>query len=123
MFEMSGIQFLWVRVFVEVWRLNKNWVTLMFLLVTGAGGGIGLALGPSYIDKHGGFNACPGVKRSLGILQKFSIVSAVAGVLGIGCLYGKLRSRDSGIWHRFGDHWLWMTWGLVLVIWAVRNAC
>mmetsp|Transcript_52225 Transcript_52225/g.167401 ORF Transcript_52225/g.167401 Transcript_52225/m.167401 type:complete len:647 (+) Transcript_52225:90-2030(+) len=123
MFQMSGIQFLWVRVFVDVWHLNKNWVTLMFLVVSGAGGGIGIALGPSYIDRRGGFSTPSGVRRSLRVLQRISIASAVAGIVGIGCLYGKLKSKDAGIWKRFGDHWLWMTWGAILLIWAARSAC
>eukprot|EP00933_Yihiella_yeosuensis_P027617 TRINITY_DN21525_c0_g3_i1.p1 TRINITY_DN21525_c0_g3~~TRINITY_DN21525_c0_g3_i1.p1 ORF type:complete len:502 (+),score=101.61 TRINITY_DN21525_c0_g3_i1:32-1507(+) len=123
MFQMSGIQFLWVRVFVEVWELDKSMVTLMFLLVTGIGGGIGIALGPGYIDRAGGYSDPPGVVRTLGILQRFCSVSAIAGMVGAGCLYGRLRGKDAGYWHGWGDHWLWLTFAAVFFIWGARNAC
>eukprot|EP00929_Paragymnodinium_shiwhaense_P009028 TRINITY_DN11304_c0_g1_i1.p1 TRINITY_DN11304_c0_g1~~TRINITY_DN11304_c0_g1_i1.p1 ORF type:complete len:669 (+),score=98.85 TRINITY_DN11304_c0_g1_i1:138-2144(+) len=123
MFECSGIQFLWVRVFVEVWGLDKNWVTLAFLLVTGVGGGIGVAFGPSYIDKQGGFNTPPGVVHSLRCLFRFQLLAASAGMWGVACLYGKLRALDSGIWREWGDHWLWILWTCVMIIWGAHNAC
>jgi len=123
MFQMSGIQFLWVRVFVEIWGLNKNHVTIAFLVVTAMGGGIGLGLGPRYIDRRGGFGTPPGVVKTLRVLGKVSIVAALAGAWGIACLVGKVISKDQGFWRQWGDHWLWMLWGAILLIFAARNAC
>jgi len=126
MFEVSGIQFLWIRIFVELWNLDKSWVTLMFLIVTGLGGGVGIAFGPAYIDKGGGFSAPPGVVKSLGVLQNFSVVGAAAGLWGILSLYGKLHTHkqlevDTILGHA-GDVWLWMIWASIFIVLAVRNA-
>lgn len=123
MFEMSGIQFLWVRVFVEVWGLHKNAVTLAFLLVSGIGGGIGIAFGPRYIDRGGGYDASPGVVKSLQSLSQISVVAALAGIAGVACLLFKLRSLDQGHSRTWDDHWLWMTWASILLIMAAHNAC
>merc|ERR1712129_460885 len=120
-FQMSGIQFLWVRVFVQIWDLNKNPVTFAFLVVSGLGGGIGLVLGPRYIDRGGGFGTPFGVVKTLKFIGNVSIVAALAGAWGAACLLGKLISEDqaaSGV-----DHWLWMIWAAVFLIWATRNAC
>jgi hypothetical protein len=122
MFVMSGIQFLWVRVFVEVWGLNKNFVTLMFLLVTGIGGGLGIAMGPAYIDKRGGFSRAPGTLISLQTVRSFSTIAAVGGICGAACLYGKMRSLDQGYLHEWGDHWLWLMFAAVFLIWGAHNA-
>lgn len=130
MFEVSGIQFLWVRVFTEVWSLDKSFVTTMFLLVSGVGGGIGIALGPAHVDRIGGFNSPPGVLKCLRFLRHLSGVAAVAGIGGCLCLYGRGKGMESwtnealqdgdGPW---GDRWLWLTWFLIAVIWAAHNAC
>mmetsp|Transcript_82323 Transcript_82323/g.266549 ORF Transcript_82323/g.266549 Transcript_82323/m.266549 type:complete len:756 (+) Transcript_82323:102-2369(+) len=122
MFVMSGIQFLWVRVFVEVWDLDKNAVTLIFLLVTGIGGGIGIAVGPRRIDRLGGFGSAAGVVRSLQELRSFSVIAVFGGVVGIACLYGKLRGKDSGYLRAWGDHWLWLLFIAVFFIWGALNA-
>merc|ERR1712151_905872 len=103
MFQMSGIQSLWVRVFVQIWDLNKNPVTFAFLVVSGLGGGIGLALGPRYIDRGGGFGTPFGVVKTLKFIGNVSIVAALAGAWGAACLWG--------------------IWAAVFLIWATRNAC
>mmetsp|Transcript_10923 Transcript_10923/g.34134 ORF Transcript_10923/g.34134 Transcript_10923/m.34134 type:complete len:412 (-) Transcript_10923:6-1241(-) len=69
MFEVSGIQFLWVRFFVDVWSLDKSWVTTMYLLVAGVGGGIGIAVGPIYIDRLGGYSTAVGLMRTMRALE------------------------------------------------------
>jgi len=124
MFQMSGIQFIWVRIFVEVWDLPKGFVTLMFLLVTGVGGGIGVAFGPAYIDRKGGFGTPPGVVSSLRALRSISMIAVAAGLIGAGCLYGKGKSdSENGAWGEFGgDHWLWLVWACIFAIWATYNA-
>eukprot|EP00929_Paragymnodinium_shiwhaense_P012542 TRINITY_DN11981_c0_g1_i1.p1 TRINITY_DN11981_c0_g1~~TRINITY_DN11981_c0_g1_i1.p1 ORF type:complete len:712 (+),score=189.87 TRINITY_DN11981_c0_g1_i1:125-2260(+) len=122
MFQTSAIQFLWNRVFSAVWpELSLNWVTLMCLVVSGAGGGVGIALGPRFIDKRGGFGTPPGVVRSLQALYWFQILAAVGGVLGCMSVYGKLHSQQpAGEW---GDGWLWFCWASIFLILAAQNAC
>jgi hypothetical protein len=122
MFEMSGIQFLWCRVFTTVWGLSENFVVLMFLVTSGVGSGLGLAFGPAYIDKSGGFSRWPGVVKSLNILRGFSLVSFFGGVSGIVCLYGKNRSMDEFEFVGFGDAWLWVTFVSIALVLAARNA-
>mmetsp|Transcript_52276 Transcript_52276/g.138077 ORF Transcript_52276/g.138077 Transcript_52276/m.138077 type:complete len:617 (+) Transcript_52276:3-1853(+) len=129
MFEVSGIQYLWTRVFTEVWatgpgpnqELSKNWVTMMFIVVTGLGGGAGIAAGPWLIDSQGGFHTPGGVVKSLRIIWVFQAWSAVGGVAGVFFIYGKQHSKGySGEW---GDVWLWGTWASILLIYAAQNAC
>merc|ERR1712008_50315 len=64
-----------------------------------------------------------GVAKTLKILSTVSVAAATAGTWGISCLIGKLRSKDQGYWRTWGDHWLWMIWIAILLIWAARNAC
>lgn len=119
MFEVAGIQYIWVRVFVQLWGLSKNYVTLMYLIVAGVGGGVGVAFGPAYIDRKGGYGTMPGIVRSLALLQQLAFGAAVSGALGTACLYGKLKSENtSGGW---GDAWLYFTWFLVGAIHALHN--
>ncbi|CAE8688727.1 unnamed protein product [Polarella glacialis] len=123
MFEVSAIQFLWNRAFTEILPgLNINFVTLMSLVVSGAGGGVGIAFGPWFIDSRGGFGSPPGVIRTIKVLWYFQLVAALAGGAGVGCLYGKFHTKqhDTGEW---GDEWLWMLWISIFVVIAAQNAC
>lgn len=106
-FVMSGIQFLWIRVFTEVWNLNKNYATLLFLLVTGIGAGVGIAFGPAYIDRTGGYATAPSLVRALKSLEAFAWVGALGSVVGAICLYGKVRSYDVNYLGSAGDLWMW----------------
>lgn len=122
MFVLSGIQFLWVRLFVEVWGLNKIVVTVMLLVVTGVGGVLGIVVGPLRIDRLGGFGNAADVLRSLQELRKFSLIAVLGGIVGIGCLYGKLRGKDAGYVRAWGDHWLWFLFIAVFFICGALNA-
>lgn len=126
MFEVSGIQYLWTRAFTEIWLispdqgLSKNWVTAMFIIVTGFGGGVGIAFGPYFIDKYGGIHSPPSVLRSLRILWYYQLVSALAGLGGLLALYGKNHPWDyTSPW---GDVWLWLSWFCIFLIYAAQNA-
>mmetsp|Transcript_148897 Transcript_148897/g.285230 ORF Transcript_148897/g.285230 Transcript_148897/m.285230 type:complete len:501 (-) Transcript_148897:16-1518(-) len=44
-FVVSGLQFMWIRMFVTLWSLQKSVSVLSFLVISAAGGGIGVALG------------------------------------------------------------------------------
>jgi len=126
MFQVSGIQYLWTRVFTEIWmvsateQLSKSWVTVMFLVVTGVGGGLGIAVGPWIIDRSGGFQQPTGILRTLKILMFYQVLAAIAGLGGVAALYGKFHE-----WHYcspWGDVWLWLTWLCIFVIYAAQNA-
>jgi MFS family permease len=129
MFEVSAIQYLFMRVFMEIWAvapgesLNQNWVTVMFLLVTGIGGGLGVAFGPWLVDRRGGFHKPAGVYRTLKLIAHFQAAAAVAGIGGVVCLYGKMHvpasKRYSGEW---GDEWIWLIWGCIFFIYLAHNA-
>mmetsp|Transcript_85513 Transcript_85513/g.275883 ORF Transcript_85513/g.275883 Transcript_85513/m.275883 type:complete len:732 (-) Transcript_85513:91-2286(-) len=123
MFVLSGIQFLWVRVFVEVWGLDKSHVTLAFLLISGIGGGVGIALGPRHIDKLGGFGNATGVVRSLRELRKFSLIAVLGGFVGIVCLYAKLKDTDyRSSMLDSNDRWPWLLFVALTLIWGAHNA-
>lgn len=123
MFVLSGIQFLWVRVFVEVWGLDKSHVTLAFLLISGIGGGVGIAFGPRHIDKLGGFGNATGVVRSLRELRKFSLLAVLGGFVGIVCLYAKLKDTDyTSPMLDSNDHCPWLLFVALTIIWGAHNA-
>eukprot|EP00928_Gymnodinium_smaydae_P019760 TRINITY_DN175_c0_g3_i1.p1 TRINITY_DN175_c0_g3~~TRINITY_DN175_c0_g3_i1.p1 ORF type:complete len:803 (-),score=167.50 TRINITY_DN175_c0_g3_i1:178-2427(-) len=126
MFEVSGLQYLWTRVYTQVWMvtssrgLSKNWVTAMFIVVTGGGGGLGIAFGPWIIDRRGGFSQPPGVLRSLRVLWYFQLLAALSGLIGVAALYGKFHPWGyNGEW---GDAWLWISWASVFLVYAAHNA-
>jgi len=126
MFQVSGIQYLWTRAFTEIWMvspdrgLSKNWVTAMFIIVTGGGGGLGIAFGSWFIDRSGGYHQTPGVLRSFRILWWYRMAAALAGIGGVGALYGKFHPwQYTSEW---GDAWLWLCWFCIFVIYAAQNA-
>eukprot|EP00930_Biecheleria_cincta_P016641 TRINITY_DN13451_c0_g2_i2.p1 TRINITY_DN13451_c0_g2~~TRINITY_DN13451_c0_g2_i2.p1 ORF type:complete len:646 (+),score=118.67 TRINITY_DN13451_c0_g2_i2:115-2052(+) len=126
LFEASGIQYLWTRAFTEIWMvgpqegLSKNWVTAMLVVVAGTGGGLGVFLGPWFIDRKGGFQQLPGIQKTLGIIWWLQVAAALAGLGGVGALYGKFHPwYYTGDW---GDIWLWLTWLCIFIIFAAHNA-
>ncbi|CAK0910201.1 unnamed protein product, partial [Prorocentrum cordatum] len=119
MFQVSGIQFLWVRFFTSVWGLSKNWVTMAYLLIAGGFGGIGIAVGPAYIDRYGGYGAPPGVVASIIKLRSFARASALCGVLGLMFVYFKGADRPDIVdTTRVGgvDNWLVLLFAAVGVL-------
>jgi hypothetical protein len=133
-FEMSGIQFLCVRIFTVVWGLSKNMAVLSYLVLGGVGSVLGLYIGPKAVKKRGGGNTPLGVVHSLKILGSLSVVHLLGLLWGLVCLYGKMRSTrelnmkvQADTWGlmdiQLGDVWLWMTWASILAIWSTRNAC
>jgi len=113
MFQVSGIQFLWVRFFVGTWNLNKSWITTMYLLIAGAGGGIGIALGPAYIDKMGGYKSAYAMARSIRSLEVFNLVACLFACVGIFCVVFRVYVKDGSTentWGDWGDIWLWLLW-------------
>ena len=62
----------------------------MFLLVTGLGSAVGVALGPILVDKYGGYADDKGKFTSLRILLSITrvvVAGAVAAVLALFCHY------------------------------------
>lgn len=120
MFQVSALQFLWTQAFVTVWELDQNWVTGMFLVVTGAGSGVGIAIGPRHIDKRGGYGSGPGLCRSLGSLWWFALYAASAGFLSVLAVMAKAQEQHQ-IWGVWGDPWLYVIWCGVFALNAAQN--
>jgi len=88
--------------------------------VTGGGGGLGIAFGSWFIDRSGGYHQTPGVLRSFQILWWYQMAAALAGIGGVGALYGKFHPwQYTSEW---GDAWLWLCWFCIFVIYAAQNA-
>lgn len=51
-FVVAGCQFLWIRLFMEIWLVPKDVSVLTFLLVTGAAGGLGVAASSCHSVAH-----------------------------------------------------------------------
>lgn len=126
-FQVQAVQFFFMLIFRGIWGLDKNFATTMTLLVPGIGMGIGIAFGPAYIDRQGGFSTPPGIVRTLVIMQNISILVGLGSVAGIVTVYGKLRSIDKLEANpripESGDVWLYGTWAAIIVAFAGHSAC
>lgn len=122
MFVTSGVQFYWIRMFLEVWGLDKQAVTLLFLVVTGIGGGVGIAFGPPYIDRRGGFGTDVGVYRSLASLRLFALVACAAASVGICAMAWKVNTWHVSQLNQF-DTELWLLLASVFFTFSAQNAC
>jgi len=123
MFVISGIQFLWIRFFIGVWNLDKGQVVVSFLVVTGAGGLVGVLAGPLLIDKCGGFTSSEGRRSTLFLTMVGSGValfgsgvaaSAVWVWLVFGAEHGHLTTM-------LGYSTLGLTWFGCFLIFAALN--
>jgi len=65
-FITSAIAYMWQNTTSSVWRFNDKEATYSFLVTTGLGGMVGVALGPKLFDDYlGGFSDLAGVYRCL----------------------------------------------------------
>mmetsp|Transcript_98113 Transcript_98113/g.282020 ORF Transcript_98113/g.282020 Transcript_98113/m.282020 type:complete len:660 (+) Transcript_98113:182-2161(+) len=65
-FITSAIAYMWQNTTSSVWRFNDKEATYSFLVTTGLGGMVGVALGPKLFDEYlGGFSDLAGVYRCL----------------------------------------------------------
>jgi hypothetical protein len=122
-YQIQGVQYFFILIFTGAWGLNKNFATSMTILVPGIGMGIGIALGPAYIDKQGGFSSPPGMARTLEIMQRIAILVALGSVCGMFSVYGKLRAVDKLQFPEGGDLWLYGVWISIIIIFAGHSAC
>jgi len=121
-FINSGIQFIWVRLFVEgAWTLDKSLVTVAFLVVTGAGSFVGVALGPILVDKYGGYEDDEGKARSLRILVRITSIctfGALIAVIAVLCHFAFSAAADKSAMNL----WIWMMWFGVSLIFMGDSA-
>lgn len=83
-FFISGCQYIWTRTFVMgPWRINKNYVVVSFLVVTGAGSGLGVSLGPYFVDRSGGYSTEVGKYRTLSLMLRFILVAAAFAAISV----------------------------------------
>lgn len=80
LFAFSGIQFLWVRLFTEVWGLGKSSAVSGFLVVTGIGGVVGTSLGPKVIDHLGGFGDERSRQKSLKFISSMLFLASCGAI-------------------------------------------
>jgi len=118
-FFNSGAQFIWTRMFVEgPWGLNKNYVVIAFLVVTGLGSAIGVLLGPSIVDRFGGYADDLGRYNSLKILRAFSFVAAIAATIAI---FAVSMRMHLGKKRTMACPWLWILWLAIMVVYMSVN--
>jgi len=134
-FQVQAIQYFFILIFGGAWGLDKNYTTSMTIVVPGIGLGLGIAFGPAYIDRKGGFTSPPAMKRTLTILRYVCIVIAIGSIAGIGTVYGKLRSIDklevqlhglapgAAPGANAGDAWLHGAWVSIIVVMAGHSFC
>ena len=59
----AGLAFIWIRLFIELWRMEKQLSVVSFLVITGVGGALGISISSSIEE---GSNAV----RTLTFLKK-----------------------------------------------------
>ncbi|CAJ1456342.1 unnamed protein product [Effrenium voratum] len=84
----AGLAFLWIRLFMALWGMEKQLAVVSFLVITGVGGAIGISISSSVKE---GSNA----QVTLGFLQKALYVSCLgAAMMVAGLLLQLLCGRD-----------------------------
>lgn len=127
-FINSGIQFIWVRFFVEgAWTLDKNLVTVAFLIVTGVGSFVGVALGPMLVDKFGGYEDDEGKARSLRILVRITSIctfGALIAVIAVLChfVWQETDPIKAVAAKKEMNLWIWVMWFGVSLIFMGDSA-
>jgi len=94
-------------------------------LIAGAGGGIGIALGPAYIDKMGGYKPAYAMARSIRSLEVFNLVACLFACVGIFCVVFRVYVKDGSTentWGDWGDIWLWLLWVSIGMIHMAHQA-
>merc|ERR1712194_73902 len=120
MYVTSGIQFIWVRLFVQAWHLHKGFVVIGFLVSTGAGGAIGVVLGPARIDMCGGFDTHDGRSKSMALICKFMVGASLGASMGLFALGAHLESLLAGdasaVSGNAGDYLIYVFWGGMFIM-------
>lgn len=122
MFVTSGIQFMWVRLFMDAWGIGKSLAVSGLLLSTGLGGALGVLLGPRAIDRCGGFMDCEGRCKSLMFIACMMSASMCGALVGIAVLCAKWHFGSYGHTSGYNDPLLMIIWGAIFVIFAGFNA-
>lgn len=121
MFVMSGVQFLWVRVYIHGWGIDKNWAVTSCLVCNGVGGALGVAIGPRVIDRCGGFADQRGRWRSLKFIACMLAICVCGGATNIAVLVAKCHAGTLGT-GGLSSTLLWASWGAHLMIFVGFNA-
>jgi len=118
-FFNSGVQYIWTRLFVEgPWRLDKNWVVLGFLIVTGVGSFLGVAIGPALVDKSGGYDDDKGKYTTLMLLLKFAAFAFLGSAAAIAYTLVHLAApKDLEIVET-----PYLLWFIVMLVFLAQNA-
>lgn len=120
-FVTSGVQFLWVRVFINVWGVSKSGAVTAFLLSTGLGGLSGVLIGPRAIDHCGGFIDKQGRWNSLKFIACMMWTSVCGALVCLIVLFAKCHAGTLG--SSLSDFWLLQViWLAHFVIFVGFNA-
>jgi len=121
-FFNSGVQYIWTRLFVEgPWRLNKNWVVTGFLMVTGVGSFLGVAIGPRLVDAAGGYADDEGKYKTLKLLLKFAAVASLGSGLAIAYTAVHLFIASDNALEGITDT-PYLLWSIMMFIFLAQNA-
>mmetsp|Transcript_43976 Transcript_43976/g.116253 ORF Transcript_43976/g.116253 Transcript_43976/m.116253 type:complete len:556 (-) Transcript_43976:92-1759(-) len=122
MFVTSGIQFLWVRLFMQAWGIGKGVTITGFLVTSGLGGAAGVAIGPRAIDRCGGFMSNEGRIGSLHFIVGVMGAASCGAIISIGVLFLKWTTDSLGAPSSTHYMLLYAIWGALFVLFAGFNA-
>jgi len=81
-FITSAVAYMWQNTTSNVWHFNNNEATASFLVTTGVGGMVGVALGPKLFDEYlGGFQSRTGIHQCLKWCITLSVAAVVLGTI------------------------------------------
>jgi len=86
-FVFNGVQFLWIRVFVEAFEIDKSVAVTAFLIITGCGGTCGTFVGPVMLDCVGDLDTPSGRVSTLKAIVNILYVAMLSAGL---CIAGLL---------------------------------
>merc|ERR1712167_189119 len=96
-------------------------VTVGFLVVTGVGSFIGVALGPMLVDRCGGYADDQGKYKSLVILVRITAVCSLGAIVAIAAVIVHFFDHSANT-SSLKDVWLWVSWIAVSFIYSGDSA-
>eukprot|EP00439_Symbiodinium_sp_Y106_P053128 s2444_g7.t1 len=101
----AGLAFIWIRLFIQLWSMERQISTVSFLAITGGGGAIGIALS-SNLEK------AQDIHRILIFLQKAMAASCLGALMTVAGLLLQLLQMESA----YALTTLTLTWGGIIIL-------
>eukprot|EP00927_Polykrikos_kofoidii_P061371 TRINITY_DN56208_c0_g1_i1.p1 TRINITY_DN56208_c0_g1~~TRINITY_DN56208_c0_g1_i1.p1 ORF type:complete len:744 (-),score=108.20 TRINITY_DN56208_c0_g1_i1:108-2339(-) len=126
-FELSGVQFLWVRVCVGMWGLSKSFAITALLALVGVGNAVGALRGHLASRERACSSSSLDLIESLrdaGFANAVGTLAVVAALVCLGgrCWYDVARHTDgSDLQSKYGDTWFIVFFACFVLVWTAQT--